>query len=158
MVFVSITYTPPLSDYQTFTTWRSPWILKYHLEVKYITLYHYFTHLVNHLTITKILRKTWNCLGKIANKSPYVLVVLGDFNVKSSNWYKHDKTTYDVSKIIAITSQFGLQQLIKEPTHFHSFIFMYWSIIYFPTRPRNEIRSSFFSSSKLSSPNNICKN
>ena len=64
-------------------------------------------------------------LGKIANKSPYVLVVLGDFNVKSSNWYKHDKTTYDVSKIIAITSQFGLQQLIKEPIHFYRFIFMY---------------------------------
>ena len=64
-------------------------------------------------------------LDKIANKSPYVLVVLGDFNVKSSNWYKHDKTTYDGSKIIAITSQFGLQQLIKEPTHFNRFIFMY---------------------------------
>ena len=64
-------------------------------------------------------------LDKIANKSPYVLVVLGDFNVKSSNWSKHDKTTYDGSKIIAITSQFGLQQLIKEPTHFNRFIFMY---------------------------------
>ena len=38
-------------------------------------------------------------------------------NVKSSNWYKHDKTTYEGSKIDAITSQFGLQQLIKEPTH-----------------------------------------
>ena len=59
-------------------------------------------------------------LGKIANKSPYILVVLGDFN-----WYKHDKTTYGGSKIIAITPQFGLQQLIKEPTHFHRFIFMY---------------------------------
>ena len=64
-------------------------------------------------------------LDKIANKSPNVLVVFGDFIVKSSNWYKHDKTTYDGSKIIAITSQFGLQQLIKEPTHFNRFIFMY---------------------------------
>ena len=56
-------------------------------------------------------------LDKIANKDPYLLVVLGDFNVKSSNWYKHDKTTYEGSKIDAVTSQFGLQQLIKEPTH-----------------------------------------
>ena len=48
--------------------------------------------------------------------SPYLSVVL-DFNVKSSNWYKHNKTTYEGSKIDAITSQFGLQQLIKEPTH-----------------------------------------
>ena len=56
-------------------------------------------------------------LDKIANRGPYLLVALGDFNVKSSNWYKHDKTTYEGSKIDAITSQFGLQQLIKEPTH-----------------------------------------
>ena len=56
-------------------------------------------------------------LDKIANKSPYLLVVLGDFNAKSSNWYKHDKTTYEGSKTDAITSQFDLQQLIKEPTH-----------------------------------------
>ena len=46
-------------------------------------------------------------LNKIANKSLYLLVVLGDFNVKS-NWYKHDKTTYESSRIAAITSQFGL--------------------------------------------------
>ena len=56
-------------------------------------------------------------LDKIANKSPYLLVFFGDFNVKSSNWYKHDKTTYEGFKIDAITSQFGSQQLIKEPTH-----------------------------------------
>ena len=56
-------------------------------------------------------------LDKIANKSPYLLVVLDNFSIKSSNWYKNDKTTYECSKIDAITSQFGLQQLIKEPTH-----------------------------------------
>ena len=56
-------------------------------------------------------------LDKIGNKSRYLLVVLGDFNVKSSNLYKHDKTTYESSKIDAITCQFGLPQLIKEPTH-----------------------------------------
>ena len=56
-------------------------------------------------------------LDKIADKSPYLLVVLADFNVKSSNWYKHDKTTYEGSKIDATISQFGLQKLIKEPTH-----------------------------------------
>ena len=56
-------------------------------------------------------------LDKIANKSPYLLVALGDLNVKSSNWYKHDNTTYEGSKIDAITSQFGLQRLIKEPTY-----------------------------------------
>ena len=56
-------------------------------------------------------------LDKIATKSPYLIISLGDFNVKSSNWYKLKKTTYKGSKIDDVTSQFGFQQLIKEPTH-----------------------------------------
>ena len=56
-------------------------------------------------------------LDKITNKNPYLIVILGDFNAKSCNWYKHDTTTYEGSNIDAITSQFGLQQLIQESTH-----------------------------------------
>ena len=56
-------------------------------------------------------------LDTIANKNRYLIVVLREFNANSSNWYKHDKTTYKGSKIEAITSQFGLKQLIQEPTH-----------------------------------------
>ena len=56
-------------------------------------------------------------LDTIANKNPYFIVIIGDFNAKSSNWYKHYKTTYEGSKIEAITSHFGLKQLIQELTH-----------------------------------------
>ena len=56
-------------------------------------------------------------LDKISNQIPFLMVVVGDFNTKSSNWYKHDKTTYEGSKTDAVNLQFGLQQLIKEPTH-----------------------------------------
>ena len=100
--------------------------MKYHLEVKYVTLYHYYrSPSQSSDTFEDFSDNLELNLDKIANKSAYLLVVLGDFNVKSSNWYKHDKTTYEGSKIDAITSQFGLQQLIKEPTHFNRFIFMY---------------------------------
>ena len=51
-------------------------------------------------------------LDKIKNENSYLIVHFGDFNVKSSNWYKHDTTTYEGSKIDAMTSQFSLQQLI----------------------------------------------
>ena len=44
-----------------------------------------------------------------------MIFILGDFNAKSSNWYKHDKTFYEGFKIEAIASQFGLKQLIQEP-------------------------------------------
>ena len=47
----------------------------------------------------------------------FLTVVLGDFNVKSNLWFKGDKTTYEGSEIDGITSTFGLQQIINEPTH-----------------------------------------
>ena len=45
------------------------------------------------------------------------LTALGNFNPKSNLWFKGDKTTYEGSKIDGITSTFGLQQIINEPTH-----------------------------------------
>ena len=48
----------------------------------------------------------------------FLTVILGDFNAKSSLWCNNDTTTYEDSKIDGVTSQFGLQQIIKEPTHF----------------------------------------
>ena len=47
----------------------------------------------------------------------FLTVVLGDFNIKSNLCFKRNKTSYECSKIDAITSQFGLQQLINEPTY-----------------------------------------
>ena len=56
-------------------------------------------------------------LNKIINQNPCLTVALRNFDTKSSNWYKHHKTTYEGTKIDVVTSQFSLQQLIKEPTH-----------------------------------------
>ena len=53
---------------------------------------------------------------QLQQRTPFLTIALGDFNIKSN--LKGDKTSYKVSKIDAITSQFGLQQLINEPTHF----------------------------------------
>ena len=32
-------------------------------------------------------------------------------------WCSHDKTSHEGNKIENVTAQFGLQQIIKEPTH-----------------------------------------
>ena len=48
----------------------------------------------------------------------YLTVILDDFNAKSSLWWNNAITTYEGSKIDGVTSQFGLQQIIKEPTRF----------------------------------------
>ena len=56
-------------------------------------------------------------LETLAQKSSFLTTIIGDSNAKSSNWYSHDKTSFEGSTIESITSQFGLHQLINEPTH-----------------------------------------
>ena len=56
-------------------------------------------------------------LDTIIKKNIFLTVTLGDFNAKTTNWYKNDINSYEGLKIDTITSQFGLQQLINEPTH-----------------------------------------
>ena len=51
------------------------------------------------------------------NNNPFIIVAIGDFNAKTTKWYKNDTKSYKGLKIDFITSQFGLQQLIHEPTH-----------------------------------------
>ena len=53
--------------------------------------------------------------------NPFLIVAIGDFNTKSGNWYTGDTTTSESSKIEGITSQFGLQQIINEPTHIQGY-------------------------------------
>ena len=59
-------------------------------------------------------------LDTIVNKNPFLIVALGDFNAKTTNWYKNDINSYEGLKIDTITSQFGLQQIINEPTYLTS--------------------------------------
>ena len=51
------------------------------------------------------------------NSNPFLTTVIGDFNAKSKNWSEGDRSTIEGSKIEFLTSQFGLSQIIKEPTH-----------------------------------------
>ena len=56
-------------------------------------------------------------LGTLVQKNPFLLVALGDFNAKSSNWYNKDITSNEGRNIEAVTSQNDLNQEINEPTH-----------------------------------------
>ena len=44
-------------------------------------------------------------------------MLIGDLNAKSKNWYFRGKTSHEGIEIENVTAQFGLQQIIKEPTH-----------------------------------------
>ena len=56
-------------------------------------------------------------LDRVMQNTPYMMVLLGDFNAKCINWYKHDKTNFEGIALESISSQCGLYQVINEPTH-----------------------------------------
>ena len=56
-------------------------------------------------------------LDFVSKKNPFLLVVLGDFNAKLSQWHDKDTNTPEGISVEGITSQFGLHQIINEPTH-----------------------------------------
>ena len=49
--------------------------------------------------------------------NPFLVVLLGDFNAKSSNWCKNDITTNEGKILENISSQFALHQVINGPAH-----------------------------------------
>ena len=56
-------------------------------------------------------------LDTLTNNNPFLIVTIGNFDEKTTNWYNNDTTSYEGLNTDAVTSQFGLQQLIYEPTY-----------------------------------------
>ena len=46
-----------------------------------------------------------------------MLLVIGDFNVRSSIWWSDDIDTVERTRLESITSYYGLYQIINKPTH-----------------------------------------
>ena len=56
-------------------------------------------------------------LEALTQKNPFLTVIVGDFNAKFSKWCSTDKTTPEVAKLDNLTSQYGLTQLLNEPSY-----------------------------------------
>ena len=56
-------------------------------------------------------------LDLVSKKNSFLLVVLGDFNAKLSQWHDKNSSTFEGISIENITSPFGLYQIINEPIH-----------------------------------------
>ena len=56
-------------------------------------------------------------LQEISIFKPDFSIILGDFNAKSKSWWKSDIDTIEGTKIDGVTSSYGPQQLISQPTH-----------------------------------------
>ena len=67
-----------------------------------------FNNFLNKLNLT---------MESITQKNPFLTVVIGDFNARSSKWCIDDKTTQEGLKIENLLYQFSLSQVINQPTH-----------------------------------------
>ena len=53
----------------------------------------------------------------ISRSNPHFLLLIGDFNAKSSDWPSNDTTTAEVDQLDYFTSLYGMKHVITEPTH-----------------------------------------
>ena len=49
--------------------------------------------------------------------NPFLTVMIGGFTAKSKGWCSLDITSFEDSELDFLATQFGLSQIIKEPTH-----------------------------------------
>ena len=56
-------------------------------------------------------------IGDIIVKNPLFVLITGDFNVRSSNWWKNDLSTSEGIQVDSLTTSYGLSQIISDPTH-----------------------------------------
>ena len=56
-------------------------------------------------------------LSKTASLNFPFTIILGDFNDRSSSWWKKDKTTAEGTHLEVLTFLHNFHQLISEPTH-----------------------------------------
>ena len=56
-------------------------------------------------------------LSNINERKPFLSVITGDFNARSSSWWSEDIYTIEELKLFSLTSSNGFSQLINEPTH-----------------------------------------
>ena len=56
-------------------------------------------------------------LQEINTFKPDFSLILGDFNARSKSWWKNDINTIEGTKLDSVTTSYGLQQLITQPTH-----------------------------------------
>ena len=56
-------------------------------------------------------------LEVLTQKNPFLTVIIGDLNAKFNKWCSTDKTTPEAAKLDNLISQYGLTQLLKEPTN-----------------------------------------
>ena len=95
-------------------------------------------------------------LQAITLRKPFLTMVLGDFNAKNKLWFDQDNTSHEGSILNDSMAQYGLTQIIYEPTHILESSVSFIDLIF--TSQENLVTNSRVHSSlhqKLPSPNSF---
>ena len=71
----------------------------------------------NNSEFDSFLRSVERLLSDIKKIKPFLSVITGDFNARTSCWWSEDINTSEGLKLLSLTSANGVSQLINEPTH-----------------------------------------
>ena len=71
----------------------------------------------NSLEFDNFILKFEMILSDINSSNFYFSIILGNFNARSNNWWQDDTQTGEGPRINYLTTSYGFQQLISEPTH-----------------------------------------
>ena len=71
----------------------------------------------NNTEFDNFFKNAGNLLNIVDKSSSLITVIPGDFNAKSTSWWVDNKTTAVGTRLEALTTFHGFQQLIPLPTH-----------------------------------------
>ena len=71
----------------------------------------------SHNEFSSFVTNSKSTLQAITLRKPFLTMVLGDFNAKNKLWFDQDNTSYEGSILNELLPQYGLTQIIHEPTH-----------------------------------------
>ena len=109
------------------------------------------------VSLKSFLENLESSIDHIADKSPYIMLILGDFNAKLNSWYAYDNTYTEASKIDILTANWFQPNHKQTNSYFEQFFLFIDLSIYITTESSNRIRCLFFSSRTLSPSNKICQ-
>ena len=79
---------------------------------------HSIDRLVKHKTsVIFFLINLEQLISDIITKNPLFVLITGDFNVRSSNWWKNDLSTSEGTQVDSLTTSYGPSQIASDPTH-----------------------------------------
>ena len=64
-----------------------------------------------------ILDKSETTIQTLKDKKPHCIILTGDINCRSDNWWVDDEVTIEGTKLSEVIDSYCLNQLIDEPTH-----------------------------------------